>query len=71
MALNKHDEAIRRLSTGFSEEFAEFCAADERIHEIFMMLADEFVEQNIPIVKEDDITDVACELIMGITVTSV
>ncbi len=71
MTMNYHDEAIRRLATGFSSEFAEFCAGDERMHEMFMMLADEFVEQNIPIVKEDDITDVACELIMNVTVTKV
>ena len=71
MTMNRYDEAIRRLATGFSSEFAEFCAGDERMHEIMMTLADEFVEQNIPIVKEDDATDVAVELIMGVTVTSV
>ena len=71
MAMNYHDEAIRRLATGFGSEFAEFCAGDERMHDIMMTLADEFVEQNIPIVKEDDATDVAMELIMGVTVTSV
>ena len=71
MTMNYHDEAIRRLSTGFSSEFAEFCAGDERMHDIMMTLADEFVEQNIPIVKEEDATDVAVELIMGVTVTTV
>ncbi len=71
MTMNYHDEAIRRLATGFSSEFAEFCAGDERMHEMMMTLADEFVEQNIPIVKEDDATDVAIELIMGVTVTKV
>jgi len=71
MTMNHHDEAIRRLSEGFSSEFAEFCAGDERMHEMMMTLADEFVSTNIPIVKEDDATDVACELIMGVTVTSV
>ena len=64
-------EAIRLLAQGFSSQFAEFCAGDERMHEMMMDLASEFVEQNIPIVKEDDATDVACELIMGVTVTKV
>ena len=32
--LNVHDEAIRRLASGFSEEFAEFAAGDERMHEL-------------------------------------
>ena len=71
MTMNYHDEAIRRLATGFSSEFAEFCAGDERMHEIMMTLADEFVEQNIPIVKEEDATDVATELLMSVTVTTV
>ena len=71
MTMSYHDEAIRRLATGFSSEFAEFCAGDERMHEMMMTLADEFVEQTIPIVKEDDATDVAIELIMGVTVTTV
>ena len=69
--LNRHDEAIRRLADGFSSEFAEFCAGDERMHEIMMELASEFVETNIPVVSEDSQHDVATELIMSITVTKV
>ena len=30
---HRYNEAIRRLADGFSSEFAEFCAGDERIHE--------------------------------------
>ena len=69
--MNYHDEAIRRLADGFSSEFAEFVSADERLHEIIMELASEFVETNIPIIKEDDQTDVAMELLLGVTVTTV
>ena len=69
--MNYHDEAIRRLATGFSEEFAEFCAGDERMHELMMDLASEFVDTTIPIVKEDDATDLACELLMSVTCTKV
>ena len=68
---HRYNEAIRRLADGFSSEFAEFCAADERIHEIMMDLASEFVETNIPVVDEDSQHDVASELIMSITVTKV
>ena len=71
MTMNYHDEAVRRLATGFSSEFAEFCAGDERVHDLMMELAEQFVGENIPIVKEEDATDVAVELIMGVTVTSV
>ncbi len=66
-----YNESIRRLADGFSSEFAEFCAGDERVHELMMELASEFVETNIPVVSEESQTDVACELIMSITVTKV
>ena len=69
--MNRYDEAVRRLADGFSEEFAEFCAADERLHELCMELASEFVEENIPVVSEDSQIDLAAELIMSITVTKV
>ena len=69
--MNHYDEAIRRLADGFSSEFAEFCAGDERVHELMMDLASEFVEENIPVVSEDSQIDVAAELIMSITVTKV
>ena len=68
---NHYNEAIRRLADGFSSEFAEFCAGDERIHEIMMELASEFVETNIPVVSEDSQHDVATELLMSITVRTV
>ena len=69
--MNRYDEAIRRLSDGFSSEFAEFCAGDERIHELMMELASEFVEENIPVVSEESQIDVASELLMSVTVTKV
>ena len=69
--MNRYDEAIRRLADGFSSEFAEFCAGDERVHELMMDLASEFVEENIPVVSEDSQIDLAAELIMSITVTKV
>ena len=70
-SINRYDEAVRRLATGFSEEFAEFCAGDERLHELFMDLAAVFVTENIPVVSEDSQLDVAMELIMNITVRPV
>ena len=69
--MNRYDEAIRRLSDEFSSEFAEFCAGDERIHELMLYLASEFVEENIPVVSEESQIDVAAELIMSVTVTKV
>ena len=69
--LNYHDEAIRRLADGFSSEFAEEVAADERFHELLMVLSDEFVEKHLPIVSDEDATDVAYELMMRTTTKSV
>ena len=66
-----HAEAIRRLSSAYASEFAEFAAGDERMHELMMELASEFVDANLPIVKEEDAIDVAAELHLGITVRAV
>ena len=69
--LNYHDEAIRRLADGFSSEFAEEVAADERFHELLMLLSEEFVQKHLPIVSEEAVTDVAYELMMMTTTKSV
>ena len=69
--MNKYDEAIRLLADGFADNFAEMVASDERVHELMMDLASEFVEAEIPIVSEDSQIDLAAELIMTITVTKV
>jgi len=69
--LNYHDEAIRRLADGFSSEFAEEVGADERFHDLVMTLSEEFVFKHLPIVQEDDATDVAMELFMRVTTKAV
>ena len=71
MAINKYDEAVRKIASGFADRFAEFCAGDERVHELMMDLAAEFVGEEMPIVSEDSQTDVAIELLMGVTVRPV
>jgi len=71
MAINKYDEAIRLLASGFADRFAEQIAGDERMHDLIMELASEFVAEEMPIVSEDSQTDMAMELIMQVTVTTV
>ena len=71
MAINKYDEAIRTLADTYKEDFAEFVAGDERVHELMMDIASVFVTDQCPIVSEDSQIDLAAELIMKITVTSV
>ena len=62
---------IRKVADSFSSEFADFCAADERMHELFMELAGEFMVMEAPVLDEDTQTDVALELIMSVTVREV
>jgi hypothetical protein len=69
--LNYRDNAIRLLAAGYAEDFAEFAAGHDKVHELMMDLASEFVESNIPIVDEDAAHDVAYELLMSTTVTKV
>ena len=70
-SINKYDEAVRMIANGFSDQFAEDIAGDERLHELVMELAQEFVEKRIPIVSEDSQIDVAAELLMSVTVRTV
>ena len=60
--MNYHDNAIRLLAEGFKEDFCEFLEGHDALHDAMMEVAHEFVDRNIPIVKEDDATDVAIEL---------
>ena len=69
--INPRDNAIRLLAAGFAEEFADYAAGNERMHELMMDLAYEFVCESIPIVDEDGTFDVAHELIMNTTITKV
>ena len=62
---------IRKVADSFSSEFAEFCASDERMHELMMELAGEFMVMEAPVLDDDTQTDVACELLMSVTVTKV
>ena len=69
--LNLRDNAIRLLAAGFAEEFADYAAGNDRMHELMMDLAYEFVCESIPIVDEDGSFDLANELIMNTTITKV
>ena len=64
MTLGYRDNAIRLLAAGFADEFAEFCAGDERMHEMMLELASEFLDQNFTIVDEESSNDVAVQLVM-------
>ena len=69
--MNHRDNAIRLLAAGFAEEFADFAAGHDKMQELMMDLAYDFVNENIPIVDEDGTFDVAHELIMNTTIRKV
>ncbi len=70
-SLNKRDEGIRLLANGFSSQFAETVAADERFHDLLMEMAEEYVEEEIPIVDEATKFDLGYELMMRVTTKEV
>ena len=69
--MTKYDESIRKIAETYTQDFAETIAGDERVHELMMDLASEFVEKECPYVSEDSQIDLAAELIMGVTITKI
>jgi hypothetical protein len=69
--LNAYDEACRRIASNYADDFSEFVAADERIHELIHDIAAEFVSQSIPCVEEESQHDIAVELLMNVTIRPV
>ena len=71
MSMNIYDRSIDLLCKGFAREFAEFCQNDERMEELMMDLAAEFVNENIPVVSEDAQIDVASGLLSGVAIKKI
>lgn len=69
--MNKYDEACRRIASNYADDFAEFVAGDERIHELIQDIAAVFVTENIPCVEEESQHDIAVELLMNVTIRPV
>ena len=64
-------QSVSRLASGFTEEFAEWIQGSEKMEELLMDLAAEFVEKNIPVVSEDAQIDVAAELVTSVAVVDI
>ena len=71
LGLNHRDEAIRRLADAYSSDFAEFVAGNDLFHELLQDLADDFINENIPITDEEGHLDLAMEMILRVTTRSV
>ena len=61
--INSQDRILMLLANGFSQEFVDFILNSDEYSEIIMQLADEFVEEYIPLNDDDLKTDMAFELI--------
>lgn len=65
MALNPdlRLQSIKLLANGFKFDFAKFVLENDRYNELIMELADQFIEENIPVQGEQNRTDLAFEIV--------
>jgi hypothetical protein len=61
-------KSLRLLCDGFKRDFAKFAYEDERMTALLHDLASEFVDNNIPVVEEDNQVDLAFMLMESIDV---
>ena len=61
--IDSQQRILMLLSNGFSHEFVDYVLSSGRYTELIMELADEFVDNNIPLNDEQLHTDMAFELI--------
>ena len=64
------NKSLQLLQEGFKQDFAVSVIKSERFTELLMELSQEFVEQNIPVVDEDDIQDMAFLLMESIDINT-
>ena len=69
--MDKAEKFIQTMAAHFTEEFCDFAAGHEKLHEVMMDLAAEFVEENAPVLDEETTIDLACELLIATTVRPV
>ena len=55
-------KSLQLLRDGFKSEFATYVYADQRMTELLMELVSDFVEINIPVVDQDNRTELAMML---------
>jgi hypothetical protein len=60
--------SLRLLRDGFKSEFATFAYADERMTSLLHDLASEFVDNNIPVVDDDNQFELAMMLLESLDI---
>jgi hypothetical protein len=63
-------KSLKLLRDGFKYELADFIYSDPRFTDLLQELTSEFVEDNIPVVDEDNQMDLALMLLETIKVTT-
>ena len=61
-------KSLKLLSNGFKNEFATFVHVDERTAELLMELSSEFVNENIPVVDENNRIELAMMLMESLDI---
>ena len=69
--MNKTDKFIMCMASHFSSEFAEFASSHEKLHEVMMDVAEEFVCENAPVLNDEATIDLAAELLIATTIRPV
>jgi len=62
--------SLRLLCDGFKSDFATFAYEDERMIALLHDLSSEFVDNNVPVVDEDNQMELAMMLIESIDITA-
>jgi len=61
-------KSLQLLRDGFMNEFATYVHVDERTSQLLMELATEFVQENIPVVDEDNQVELGMMLMENIDI---
>jgi len=64
------NKSLQLLAQGFKKDFADKVFQDEKFVDVMHELASKFVEENIPVIDEDDQLDLAFLLLETINVSS-
>lgn len=63
-------KSLKLLRDGFKNELATYVLADERMVELLMELVSDFVETNIPVIDQDNRTELAMMLMETLDVVA-
>ena len=61
-----HQSAVNVVASAFTSDFVEWACGQEKLEDVLMELSELYVSRFIPIIDEDNQTDVACELVESV-----